>query len=117
MALTNFTPTTHPDFGMARTRKPKVLKPAFGDGYSQRAADGQNNTPISLTATWTNLPKVERDYLLTFFDARGAVEAFLYTYVDETVAKAYVCEEWTDTHEDGATYSVEAKFVQVYDIA
>lgn len=116
MPLDTFSPETHPDFGNTRSHKPKVLRANFGDGYSQRAGELINSDPRSWSVTWTNLPKTERDYIIDFFAARKGYIAFLYTYVDEATAKAYVCEEWDDTHEDAITYTVTAKFVEVFDI-
>jgi phage-related protein len=111
-----FTPPVHPDWGMERNFAPRVLKAEFGDGYAQRAADGINNNPVSISATWTNLTTAEKNTILNFFVARKGYQAFLYQYVDETSPKAYVCEEWGYTHEDAGGYTVTATFVQVFDL-
>jgi phage-related protein len=110
-----FTPAFHPDWGVQRQFKPRVLKAEFGDGYSQRAGDGINSNPVNISATWTNLSVDEKDYILNFFAARAGYQAFYYTYVDEASPKVYVCEEWSSTHNDSTAYTVTAKLVQIYD--
>lgn len=114
--LAYFTPAFHPDFGMKRNLKPRVLKAQFGDGYLQRAADGMNTMPVTLSLQWTNLILSERDYIINFLAARKGYQSFFYTYQDESVAKVYVCEEWDWVHNDAYTYTVAANFMQVFDI-
>jgi phage-related protein len=101
---------------MQRQFKPKVLKAEFGDGYAQRAADGQNNSPVTLTLAWTNLSEADKTTIINFFKARKGYQAFYYTYEDETSAKAYVCEDWSYTHSDADNYVVNATFTQVFDV-
>jgi phage-related protein len=112
----DFTPAFHPDWGLSRAFKPKVLMAQFGDGYAQRAADGINNNAVTLSATWTNLKPAEKDYIVDYFAARKGYQGFRYTYVDETAPKVYICTEWTSTHNDAAGYTVTASLTQVYDI-
>lgn len=114
--LYTFSPTYHPDWGLERSFKPKVLKAQFGDGYAQRAGDGINSNPVSIKATWTNATTAEKNYLVNFFAARKGYQSFFYTYQDEGAALAYVCEEWTYTHNDSGGYTVTATLMQVYDI-
>lgn len=116
MAITTFSPPVHPDFGMGRKYKPKVLMAQFGDGYAQRAADGTNNNPVALSATWTNLTRAERDYIVNFFDTCNGVASFRYAYVDEPQPKVYICPEWDDVLNDAGGYTVTASLQQVYDL-
>lgn len=111
-----FTPPVQPDFGLKREVKPKILRADFGDGYSQRAADGYNNQTVDLSLTWTNLLPSEKDAILNFFIARRGYQSFYFTYIDEPAAKVYICESWTNTHDDAGVYTVTAEFKQVWDI-
>lgn len=111
-----FSPTYDPDWGIERAYKPRVLKAEFGDGYAQRAGDGINNNPVVINATWTHASTAEKDYIVDFFAARKGYESFFYTYADEASAKAYVCEEWSYTHNDAGGYTITATFTQVYDV-
>jgi phage-related protein len=112
-----FVPPFNPDWGMKRDFKPRVLKVEFGDGYSQRAADGFNNNPVMLSLGWTNLTTAEKDTIIAFLTARKGYQSFWYTYQDETTPKAYVCEEFSYDHTDPTNYTISATFRQVYDIA
>ena len=114
--LYTFSPPVMPDFGMKREYKPKVLKAEFGDGYSQRTGDGQNNMPLSIPVSWTNLSFSEMSSIVNFFIARRGFQSFYFTYVDEGAAKVYICESWDYSHSDAADYTVNATLMQVYDV-
>jgi phage-related protein len=111
-----FVPPFNPDWGLKREFKPRVLKVEFGDGYSQRAADGYNNNPVMLSLMWNNLTTSEKDSIIAFLSARKGYQSFWYTYNDETTPKAYVCEEFDYEHTDPTNYTINATFRQVYDI-
>jgi phage-related protein len=110
-----FSPPFQPDWGVEHQQKPVTLKAQFGDGYSQRVADGQNNRAYSLTLTWTNLTTTERDSIINFFKARQGYQPFFYTYQDESSSNVYICSDWEVEHIDTGYYSVTATFQQVYD--
>lgn len=111
-----FSPPYHPDWGLQRQFKPLVLRAAFGDGYSQRTADGINSLPVTFSARWTNLVAADKDTILNFFIARKGYQSFYYQYVDESSPKVYICGDWSYTHDDAGAYGISANFMQVYDI-
>lgn len=105
-----------PKPGYSRAHKPKVLKADFGDGYGQRAADGLNNDPLETDFEWPNITTAEKNYINDYLKARKGYQSFLWTEPDETVAKAWVCEEWSVDHQAFGVYTVKAKFRQVFDV-
>lgn len=104
------------DPGSTRSHKPKVLMPEYGDGYSQRAADGINNDPAARAFSWTNLTEVEKDQIDKFFIARNGVESFFYDHKNRGKPLVYICTDWEVTDVDYDVYTVTANFKQVYDL-
>lgn len=110
-------PTTAPlDPGGERNHKPKVLMAQFGDGYSQRAADGLNNDPRVRQMSWTNLTGAEKTSIYDFFKARNGVQAFYYQEWDEASPKVFICTEWKVIDVAYNTYTVNATFQEVFDL-
>lgn len=111
-----FDPARKPVFPLSRNRAPKILANEFGDGYTQRAADGLNSNPLELELTWNELTKVERDEIVDFFTARGGFESFTWQEPDTLVTSKFICLTWADilVYFDG--YSVQASFKQVFDV-
>lgn len=104
-----------PDFGSPLTKKPRLRKAAFGDGYTQRVGDGININPESWALTFSARTTSERDAILAFFEARAGSESFDWTSPSGTTGK-FVCEEWGYTPDNTATHTVTAKFDQVFDL-
>lgn len=72
--MDQFVPPIGPSPGSgSENPKPNVLRGTFGDGYSQRAIDGINNSNHVYAITWS---------LLTPEQA-NEIEAFLYAHVAE----------------------------------
>jgi phage-related protein len=112
---------THPadaplDPGASRKHEPKVLMAEFGDGFSQRAAEGPNNDPITREFSWTNLDEAEMTAIDNFFIARNGWQSFNYNHRG-TGNKVYICKTWTVVDVDYNAYTVTATFTQVFDLA
>jgi phage-related protein len=112
-----------PSIGVAPTpgstsgsQEPRLLESQFGDGYSQRAADGLNNQPYSLSLTWENVTSTQATTLLDFFRAKGGVTPFLFTPPLSATEKQWLCKKW-DWSYSAATLSVTATFNESFDIA
>ena len=88
----------------------------FGDGYSQRAAHGLNNDPEMWSISYVNRSTSEKDILMTFFRARGAVEWFWWTPPGESTAKKYIANSYGFQPTSGVTWNINAEFEQVFDI-
>jgi phage-related protein len=69
-----FTPPVAPSFPLDDARSPKVNRVLFGDGYSQRSADGINGDLEKPTVKWEGLSDTEFAAIWNFFVDRGGVE-------------------------------------------
>ena len=105
-----------PDYGVQMSVKPRVRQAAYGDGYTQRVADGINTQPEEWALTFSARTTSERDTILAFLEARNGVESFDWTSPAGTVGK-FICPEWTYVPANTATHTITAKFTQVFDLA
>ncbi|MDY6958075.1 MAG: phage tail protein, partial [Halobacteriota archaeon] len=96
-----------------KTVTPRVLRNDFGDGYSQRAADGLNYVPQVWDLKWI-LNGTDSDTLITFFETKGGHTAFNWTPPRGTAGK-YVLLEWTETPIDTQANIITARITQEYD--
>jgi len=112
--------TTLPDItpSMSSSKKvnARILKNEFGDGYSQRAADGLNNTPSEWSLTWAGQNKDDIDTLEAFFEARGGWDAFNWIPYRESSTKQFTCSEWSRNFDGAHNDTLTAKLDEVYDL-
>ncbi len=66
------------DKGPSRTKKMRVLKAQFGDGYAQRAPDGLNNQIQTWSLRFTG-NDAKLDPIRDFLDDKGGATSFLWT--------------------------------------
>lgn len=102
------------DWKNALQRKPRILMAQFGDGYSQRQADGLNANPKVWSLKFENRSDSEADDIDAFLVARGGWEAFDWTDPDGDALK-FVCREWSRVREQYNLNTVAAVFEQVYE--
>lgn len=94
-----------------------VRRAEFGDGYSQRAPDGLNFTKCQLTLSWPALASADAATIEAFFIAEGSgATAFFYTPYLEATALKWTCATWTKSYVDGDIVSLQATFVQEFDL-
>lgn len=101
-------------FGSQLDTKARVLKASFGSGYVQRVGDGINSVVGLYNVSFQNLLRAEAQTLLDFLKARGGYQAFYYTPPGESVARMWVCEEWSRQHTDATIDTITAKFQEVF---
>jgi len=111
---------TVPDRNLQHSSKPRVLKMSFGDGYEQRLKDGINSIVKTFSLSFNNREKAEIDDIMTFFDLKGGVTSFDFTYPDSNSGGSektirVVCEEYTQTYNNDEFYGCTASFRQVYE--
>ena len=94
------------------TVKARVLSVAFGDGYSQRAADGINTTLANWDCTWV-LDATDGQTLLNFFDTHGGHTPFNWAPPRSQVAYTYLCAEWAEEAVGNVAIVITGKFEQV----
>jgi phage-related protein len=98
------------DQGSSASVKPRIRKIQFGDGYSQRSADGINNDLKTFKLAFTLLDATTYNAILSFFETRGGTTPFTWTPHGRTEGY-YVCEEWEESFD--YTGSISATFIEV----
>lgn len=93
------------------SRKPKIIKAQFGDGYEQRSKDGINNNLRTHSLKFDG-EDLEMDALEKFLEDRGGVESFYYIHKNG-IKRLYVCEEWSRVDIDGLSGEISATFREV----
>jgi phage-related protein len=92
--------------------KPKVLSAGYGDGYTQRVADGMRPILQEWTVRFDGCEPSIAAQIRAFLRARGGVEAFYFqTKLDETVK--VICEEWEIGDADQRQVDVTLTFKEV----
>lgn len=102
------------DWKNALQRTPRTLVAQFGDGYSQRQADGLNANPKAFQLKFENRSNTEADNIEDFLTARGGWEAFDWTDPDGDSGK-YICKQWERVREQYNLNTITAVFQQVYE--
>jgi len=88
----------------------------FGDGYSQRAPKGINNTKDSVPLNWTNLTKVEMIVLRDFCIAHSGGQTFYFTLEDEDDPKKFALMSYVRKYVSYDNYTFTLNMKQVYDV-
>ena len=118
MALETFNPQPGPAPGTRLTQQPKLLIADFGDGYTQRAADGLNALKQQWeTVAWQNLTKAEAVNIEQFFEAHQGGEAFYWTPPGYQTQRKFIVTKWSRTYVDHDIYTLEAELIEVKDLA
>jgi phage-related protein len=109
-------PSIRPSLISNKKVKARILQNTFGDGYSQRAADGLNSTPSVWMLTWGGRTVSEIDTLEAFFEARGGWDDFDWTPERESSSKKFICKEWSRSFVANDNDTITAKLEEVYDL-
>jgi phage-related protein len=115
--MPTFSPSINPSFPLQRKRQPRTLFNEFGDGYVQRAADGINSNRLTIELTWGLLTTAQRNELNSFFTARNGHESFDWTLPDTSETLKFICQNWSDSFIEPGLYSMQATFMQVFDVS
>jgi phage-related protein len=92
----------------------RVLKAQFGNGYTQRAGDGQNAVSASYAVSFQNLTRPEAKVLLDFFNLQAGYKSFRYRVSGESVDRLWTCEQWSREHVSPMLDTVKATFVETF---
>lgn len=103
--------TIAPDFGARCAYKPRLLEARFGDGYSQRTADGINSLAESWALTFSSRTPAEAAVVRAFLSAHAAGLPFDWTSPAGTVGR-WVCREWSFQPDTAASQAITATFEQ-----
>lgn len=102
--------------GSQLSEEPKVRKTQFGDGYSQRQADGINALGQRWQIRHSEIDDSAADEIVAFLRARNGVEAFEYTPMWHSTPMLFLCSRWTRTASERPGYSdVTADFEQTFE--
>lgn len=81
-----------PDYALVIDETPRVRETVFGDGYSQRSADGLRPILQSWSVKFGGLTKTVKDEIVNFFRAMNGQTSFLFAMPDgawATTAEAF----------------------------
>lgn len=92
----------------------RVLKAQFGNGYTQRAGDGQNAVADQYSVSFQNLTRPEAKVILDFLRERAGFQSFRYRVSGEDADKLWTCEQWSREHVSPMLDTVKATFIQVF---
>ena len=115
--ISGFSAVVPVDKGFTRSSSPKVHTSGFGDGYSQRIADGINNLQQTMTVSFSTRPKAEIDDLVAFFESLGGVDKFE-LIIDDTNGNETIkvlCQTWNQTWAYDNFYSLSCSLIWCYE--
>lgn len=105
--------TYRPLSGAQESHDPRVLTAKFGDGYSQRVADGINTDPavwqLQFAGTLTTILAIH-----TQIAGYGGVTSFTWTPYGRSEIRV-ICPSWSNVQMAGAVASMSARFEQVFE--
>ena len=111
MATFSYTPS----FDATEASKPRVVTFQAGDGYQQRVGFGLHRDGKEWQLQFLNRTDTERDNILAFLEARGAVESFDWTPLTEVTSYKFVVESWNRQFEYADICTITATFRQVFE--
>lgn len=97
----------------------RTIDAQFGDGYTQAAADGINNKSQSWTVSFRGIIEptcaniIAANEIMTFLDARGGWESFLWTPPASTVQGKYVSKNY-GMQKSAGVITINATFIEVF---
>lgn len=110
-------PSISASYGSAGTTDFRIREAPFGDGYSQRAADGLNSVRRIWTLTWENRPDADIATIYDFLIDKLGYEHFLWTAPDESSPRKWICKENIAKTPIAAGYStLRCEFEEVFDL-
>lgn len=108
---------THvPEFGASKEVKPNVTKVSFGDGYESRIASGINRQPEIWTLTFANRTTADADAIESFLAARAGQENFDWIPPRQSVARKFVCRQWSRVISSAGFDTISAMFEEVFEV-
>lgn len=90
---------------------PKVITIQYGDGYTQRIADGINNNLMTIPISFKNRDFPEMAAIAHFLHARNGYESFLfYPPAPFNKLKRFVCENFGPSFEFYNNTTIDTEF-------
>lgn len=104
-----------PDRGFNTETTPRVLTAKFGDGYSQRVADGINSLEQTWTLSFNSRSLTEVTAIESFLVTKGGITRFTWTPPDSSTEYRVICSRWNISYETNISRNISATFERVYD--
>lgn len=110
-------PSITPSMTSVKNIEARVLKNEFGDGYSQRAADGRNNIVSTWEVIWNGITYTDANTLEAFFNARAGYESFTWTPYRGGEVKKFIVRKWSRAFLGPEIETIKATFEEVFDLS
>lgn len=114
MPLPSLDALVPPALPLEMSETPRVRGLRFGEGYSQRMADGLNWLDAEARLSWEPITLTEMQSLIQFFRTMKGTSPFTYTMDGET--RTYVATDWRKVKNSATSWRVEATLERVFDI-
>ena len=98
-----------------RTVTPRFLRADLGDGYDQRSGDGIQTIKEEWSVTFEALDQTNADTLIAFFEDREGYVNFDWIPFRQSVAKKFICTDFSESFPGNSLTTVTATFQQVFD--
>lgn len=117
--MTDTFPAIPASYGSAGRTEFDVLEAPFGDGYSQRAANGLNSVKRTWALTWESRPNADITTIYDFLIDKLGFESFYWTAPGDTqrkwICKAPLTKTPISAEASGYT-TLKANFEEVFDL-
>ena len=104
-----------PTRGSSRKVNARFLRANLGDGYDQRNGDGIQTIKEEWNVTFVCLDETDANTLVAFFEGLEGYQNFTWTPFRQSVAKKFICPDWTEQFPGSSNTNIQATFVQVFD--
>lgn len=104
-----------PDAPLTKKVKASVNRSPFGDGYSQRSADGINSIRGDLLLKFTVRTRTEINAIEAFLESTLGSASFNYTPPGLS-ARKYTCDSWDATYYNDSNAELSCEFKQVFEV-
>lgn len=109
-------PNHVPSYGSQTDTAATVLEAGFGDGYTQRMAEGINSVRDTWTLVWDNLSNEIINEIRDFLRAQKGVTAFNWTPPLETTSRKWTCKSWGVSPTGYNSSTLRAVFREEFDL-
>lgn len=107
--------TWMPDRGFTTETAPRVRTAKFGDGYSQRVADGINNLDQTWNLTFNSRSLEDADAIEAFLVSKEGAISFTWTPPGTVTEYWVICPKWSLVYESEFSRNISVSFEKVYD--
>lgn len=112
-----FSPAIAPSpSGTSSTDTPRTKVANFGDGYTQRAADGLNYQDRTAILSWPDLTQAQFAAINSFFEAHSGGTPFFYTLPLESTQMTWIWTSKQPAYPAGPVQSLVVNLTRVFDL-